>query len=247
MFENLPIIPLRGLVVFPLQTALFDISRAGSLLALEQAMDEQKRVFLAAQRDTSVENPHIEDLYSVGTVARVRQIMRMPDGALRLLVSGERRALLVELEEHGNFAMAHIAPMAICRLEDERVRRAHARVLRGLVRDLNRQTDALTSEALNMIVGEKNAVVMGDIAAAHVLGAFEDKQELLEAFWLKFSEIVQIKDQSTAAIVASYDLVVITAAHTNFDYDMIQKNAQAIFDTRNAMQSIAVRENIEVL
>ena len=180
MFENLPIIPLRGLVVFPLQTALFDISRAGSLLALEQAMDEQKRVFLAAQRDTSVENPHIEDLYSVGTVARVRQIMRMPDGALRLLVSGERRALLVELEEHGNFAMAHIAPMAICRLEDERVRRAHVRVLRGLVRDLNRQTDALTSEALNMIVGEKDAVVMGDIAAAHVLGAFEDKQELLE-------------------------------------------------------------------
>lgn len=50
-----------------------------------------------------------------------------------------------------------------------------------------------------------------------------------------------------AAIVASYDLVVITAAHTNFDYDMIQKKAQAIFDTRNAMQSIAARENIEVL
>lgn len=179
-FEKLPVIPLRGIVVFPLQTAMFDISRPGSLRALEQVVEEQKRVFLVAQRDSAVENPHIENLYGVGTVARVRQVLRLPDGSLRVLVGGERRALLVELLEQGDFAVASIAPMALVRLESEALRRAHARVIRRLVRALNQQTGLLTSEAVNMITGEKDAVVMGDIAAAHVLSALEDKQELLE-------------------------------------------------------------------
>lgn len=118
-FEKLPVIPLRGIVVFPLQTAMFDISRPGSLRALEQVVEEQKRVFLVAARDSAVENPHIENLYGVGTVARVRQVLRLPDGSLRVLVGGERRALLVELLEQGDFAVASIAPMALGSLGEQ--------------------------------------------------------------------------------------------------------------------------------
>ncbi|MBE5766471.1 MAG: endopeptidase La [Clostridiales bacterium] len=178
--ERLPIIPLRALVIFPAQTSVFDVARANSILALEHAMSADKRVFLVAQRDSTIEKPHIEDLFTVGTVAKIKQIVRHPDGVLRVLVGGERRAILADMLEQGEFSVGKIAPMITQPLEDINLNHAHARVLRKLVKDASRSLDSLSNETAGMISGERDAIAMADMAAAHILNAFEDRQEILE-------------------------------------------------------------------
>ena len=91
-FEKLPMIPLRGLSVFPGMILNFDIERPLSVAALDAAMEGDRRVFLLAQLDADVEEPGQEDLYTIGCIAGVRQILRMPGGGVRVLVEGKSRA-----------------------------------------------------------------------------------------------------------------------------------------------------------
>ena len=93
-FEKLPMIALRGLSVFPAMILNFDIERPISVAALDQAMEGERRIFLLAQRDADIEEPEERDLYHIGCVAYVRQILRMPGGAVRVLVEGKSRAQL---------------------------------------------------------------------------------------------------------------------------------------------------------
>ncbi len=93
-YEKLPMIALRGLSVFPSMILNFDIERPISIAALDAAMEGDRRVFLLAQRDPDVEEPRPEDLYEIGCIAGIRQILRMPGGGVRVLVEGERRAQL---------------------------------------------------------------------------------------------------------------------------------------------------------
>ena len=100
MFENvekLPMIALRGLSVFPSMILNFDIERPISIAALDRAMEEERRIFLLAQKDADVEEPGQNDLYSIGCIAYVRQILRMPSGGVRVLVEGKNRARLNRL------------------------------------------------------------------------------------------------------------------------------------------------------
>ena len=91
---KMPLLPLRGMVVFPYMIIHLDAGRERSVAALERAMTENRRVLLCAQRDPDVNEPKREDLYDVGTVAEVRQLLKMPGGAFRVLVEGICRAEL---------------------------------------------------------------------------------------------------------------------------------------------------------
>ena len=91
---RLPLIPLRGLMVFPHMVLHFDVGRVKSTAALEKAMVEDQKVFLVAQRDGNVEDPGLEDLCRVGTVALVKQVLNLPGDAIRVLVEGESRAMI---------------------------------------------------------------------------------------------------------------------------------------------------------
>lgn len=96
--EVMPIVALRGLTVFPQLIIHFDLNREKSIAAVEQAMKEEgQRLFLTAQKDLQTADPGLEDLYPVGTVARIRQVTRMPDRVVRVLVEGESRAQLLEI------------------------------------------------------------------------------------------------------------------------------------------------------
>ncbi|HIS99384.1 MAG TPA: LON peptidase substrate-binding domain-containing protein, partial [Candidatus Faecaligallichristensenella faecipullorum] len=99
--EMLPLLPLRGIALFPGIMVHFDVGREKSILALEKAMESDQRLFVVAQRKFSTEDPFLDDLYSVGTVLRVRQVVKLPDGVFRVLADGESRALLLDahLEE----------------------------------------------------------------------------------------------------------------------------------------------------
>ena len=93
----LPVLALRGLVVFPGSVTHFDVGRVSSARAVEEAMRADQMIFLIAQRDVQCENPKKTDLYSVGTVAYVRQILRLPGDNMRILVEGKYRAQLTDL------------------------------------------------------------------------------------------------------------------------------------------------------
>ena len=94
---TLPVIPLRGLVVFPFMILHFDVGRKKSVMALERAMEDNQKVFLTAQKDIEVEDPKGSDLYKFGVIASVKQLLKMPNGNIHVLVEGERRGKLIEV------------------------------------------------------------------------------------------------------------------------------------------------------
>ena len=93
----LPVLPLRGIVVFPGCVTHFDVGRSRSARAVEEAMRADQMIFLVAQRDVQCDEPKKTDLYSVGTVAYVRQILRLPGDNMRILVEGKYRAQLTDM------------------------------------------------------------------------------------------------------------------------------------------------------
>ena len=96
-YAKLPLVPLRGLVVFPNTVVTVDLGRERSLNALKKAMEEDGRLFLTAQRDSTLDHPSETDLYTTGTVVKIRQIAQQPDQVVRVLVEGLYRAILMEV------------------------------------------------------------------------------------------------------------------------------------------------------
>ena len=99
VIETLPMVPLRDVVVFPHMMMPFVIGRPSSTRALEHALLKDKRIFLAAQHDASVDDPRPEDIYTMGCVANVVQSLKLPDGNIKVLVEGVERARAVEWKE----------------------------------------------------------------------------------------------------------------------------------------------------
>ena len=110
---RLPLIALRGLVAFPNAATTLDAGREKSINAVERASEGDRRILLVAQRDANVEHPHQADLYQVGTLARIKQVMRLPDGAVRLFVEGIERVILTSVLDAGDvlFGEAFCVPV----------------------------------------------------------------------------------------------------------------------------------------
>src|SRR5258707_6410234 len=103
VYETLPIVPLRDVVVFPHMMMPFVIGRPSSTRALEHALLKDKRIFLAAQHDASIDDPRPDDVYTMGCVANVVQSLKLPDGNIKVLVEGVDRARAVEWKEDKGF------------------------------------------------------------------------------------------------------------------------------------------------
>ncbi|MDY7099254.1 MAG: LON peptidase substrate-binding domain-containing protein, partial [Pseudomonadota bacterium] len=108
MTQNFPILPLRDIVVFPGMTVPLFVGRDKSVAALEAAMEASKDIFLLAQLDPSCDDPEGDDLYDVGVVAQVLQLLKLPDGTVRVLVEGSDRAKLKALREEGDHVIAEV-------------------------------------------------------------------------------------------------------------------------------------------
>ncbi|MBQ1335715.1 MAG: LON peptidase substrate-binding domain-containing protein, partial [Selenomonadaceae bacterium] len=101
--RTLPLLPLRGMMVFPYMIIHLDVGRERSVAALEQAMVSDRQVVVTAQKDAEVDEPAREELYDVGTVVEIRQVLKLPGGTVRVLVEGLHRALIMdyrELDDH---------------------------------------------------------------------------------------------------------------------------------------------------
>ena len=108
MVMKMPAVALRGMVILPGMVAHFDVSRAKSIKAVEEAMMDEQKIFLVAQKDVEQENPDIEDLFKIGIIAEVKQVIKLQNNIVRILVEGKERAELSAFLENPDYLLAEI-------------------------------------------------------------------------------------------------------------------------------------------
>jgi len=179
---TLPLLPLRDVVVFPHMVIPLFVGRAKSIRALEKAMDDGKQILLVAQRSASKDEPSAEDLHAIGTVATILQMLKLPDGTVKVLVEGRQRAKVDQV--HGDadeYFTADITPVALDgadTAEVEALRRALLAQFEQFVK-LNKK---IPSEILSSLNGIDRAGRLADTIVAHLPLKLEQKQEILEMF-----------------------------------------------------------------
>ncbi len=176
---HLPLIPLRGLMVFPHMVLHFDVGRAKSIAALEKAMVEDQTVFLVAQRDGDVEDPGLEDMCRVGTVALVKQVLNLPGDSIRVLVEGQNRALLQAITQEDPCWMADVA-VPSQEIPDSSETQALVRTTHELFDEYARASMRVSGETLHSVGNVDRPDQLADIIAANVLTRVEDRQAILE-------------------------------------------------------------------
>ena len=176
---NLPLIPLRGLMVFPHMVLHFDVGRQRSIAALEKAMTEDQTVFLVAQRDGDVEEPEFGDLCQVGTVALVKQVLNLPGDSIRVLVEGQYRAVLRAITEEEPCWMADVETAGDSFADTPEVQ-ALMRTTHDLFEEYARASFRVSGETLRSVGDVDKPDQLADIIAANVLTRVEDRQAILE-------------------------------------------------------------------
>jgi ATP-dependent Lon protease len=173
-------IPLRGIIAFPTTAVTFDVGRDKSVNAIERAMEGDRRVFSVAQRDASNDQPHMGDVYQVGTIITVKQLMRLPDGTVRVFADGVCRALLTDIIEGGEIQIAEIYPVNEASQIEGLELTAYTRVIRSRAGKLARTRALGQAELTSAIAGERDPAALCDLVAANLIGDISDKQSVLE-------------------------------------------------------------------
>ena len=178
--EKLPLLPLRGMAAFPHAIIWVEVGRERSLAALEAVAEGDKRLLMVAQRDADCEQPKMDDLYSVGTVVRIRHVMPVSDECVRLMCEGERRALLLSMNDEGHFSSADFAELPSDTEGDETELIGYAERAKTLFFMLSKERGRLAGELLRIIEGETNPDVVANMVAANGLRRLDQKQIILE-------------------------------------------------------------------
>ncbi|MGE0043944.1 MAG: endopeptidase La [Vicinamibacterales bacterium] len=179
VYETLPIVPLRDVVVFPHMMMPFVIGRPSSIRALEHALGKDKRIFLAAQHDASVDDPGAEDIYTMGTVANVVQSLKLPDGNIKVLVEGVDRARVIEWKEDKGFYRVDVKVLARQKDQSGDVEATMSRVV-SLFEQYVKLSNNLHYDAMIAAVRVDDPGKLADTIAAHLLVGVDEKQNLLE-------------------------------------------------------------------
>lgn len=179
---SLPMIALRGMTILPEMVAHFDISRERSIEAVQEAMASNQKIFLLTQKDVEVENPGEADLYRVGTVATVKQIIKLPKQILRVLVSAEERAVLNTIEFADPYLRANITipEESDPDIAGEINREAMMRGLRDLYLDYAARMPKITKDMVNQIKEITELKKMVNQVAANMPLDYRELQEILE-------------------------------------------------------------------
>lgn len=180
--QILPLLPLRGLTIFPYMVLHFDVGRVKSIKALEEAMVSNQMIFLVAQRDAKTDNPEIKDLYEVGTIAKVKQLLKLPGDTIRVLVEGVSRARISEVVDTEPFCMVEV---------EEKIYYEDALQLQmeALIRNVQKTFDEyvklsnkVSPDAVISISAIENPAQIADVIAANLNIKNEEKQLILEEF-----------------------------------------------------------------
>ncbi|WP_391202264.1 endopeptidase La [Psychrobacillus sp. L4] len=179
-----PVLPLRGLLVYPTMVLHIDVGRERSVAALNEAMLREEKVFLVAQRDMNLVQPTVEDLYDVGILANVKQMVKLPNGTFRVLVEGLQRAIWDEYKEREMYdevsVSAYIEPVKADQ-EDEAL-------MRTLIHNFEKYSKAsksVSEETYKSVVDIAEPGRLADMVASHLPLKVSGKQEILEIMDIK--------------------------------------------------------------
>ncbi|MBQ0131217.1 MAG: LON peptidase substrate-binding domain-containing protein, partial [Comamonas sp.] len=177
---ELPLLPLRDVVIFPHMVIPLFVGRAKSIKALELAMEADRRIMLVSQKTASKDEPTVQDLYEVGTISTILQLLKLPDGTVKVLVEGQQRAQLHDVVERESHFMAQCSALDVQDTDDasseiEALRRAVSQQFDQYVK-LNKK---IPSEILTSIASIDDAGRLADTIAAHLPLKLESKQLVL--------------------------------------------------------------------
>lgn len=178
--EEMPLMALRGLTVFPNMVVHFDVGREASIHALNAAMEEGDTIFLVTQRDIAVEEPEKEDLYSIGTVAAVRQILRLPGDNVRVMVEGLCRGRLVELLHQKAYLAAELQRVPNVAASSSLRSEAVVRQTYDLFEEYVELVPKMPPEVLLNVISHQEPDYLADFIAQNIALRSEDKQAILE-------------------------------------------------------------------
>lgn len=179
--QTLPLLPLRGLVVYPHMMVNIDVGRDRSVAAIEAAIAGDSRILVVSQKDPELDDPTAADLYDVGAVAEIRQFLRLPEGVLRILVDGQQRAEIMEIREGETYAEADVHV-----IDEERVETPSTKDMEALVHGVTSKFEEwvklshkIPPEALVSISIMEDMGRLADIIASHLSLKHEVRQDIL--------------------------------------------------------------------
>lgn len=181
---NVPLLPLRGLLVYPSMVLHIDVGRNRSVAALEQAMLEDQLILLVTQKEMHDEQPEEQDLYQVGTMAYVKQMLKLPNGTLRILVEGVARATWSKYQALEKFTVVDI-DVKEDKVEKDVETQALMRTLLTYFERYAKSSNKITTETINTVADIEEPSRLADIIASHLPIKIADKQEVLEMLNVK--------------------------------------------------------------
>lgn len=184
MKENIPLLPLRGLLVYPSMVLHIDVGRDRSVAALEHAMLNESYIFLAAQKDMRVEAPEKEDLFKIGTLATVKQMLKLPNGTLRILVEGVSRAQVKRYKEDFKFTTVDLELSEDSTYKDPETE-ALMRTLLVYFEKYAKVSKKITEETIDSVIDITEPGRLADVIASHLPLKVQEKQEILAIFNVK--------------------------------------------------------------
>lgn len=178
----LPLIPLRGITIFPHMVLHFDVGREKSLLAVEEAMLNGQEIFLAAQREAKIEEPEEKDIFSIGTICNIKQILKLPGDTIRVLVEGEYRARLIKYVDKEPFFKTEVEKLEDNECVDDDKCEALTRLVKESFEEYMRLSNTISSEVLVNLDELDEPGRFADVISSYLTLKEEKKQELLEAY-----------------------------------------------------------------
>ena len=210
LFLELPIIPLRGIVVFPKMVLHFDVGRKKSIKALQKAMDDDQKVFLVCQKDASVDEPNIDDMYDVGVICTIKQMMRIPGSEnMRVVVEGDERATLYSFTSVKPYigGLVEIAGDNNSNLEiSEDEDKAYQRIIKREFERYASLMPKISNEVIAKVISIKDSGELADFVCSNTFLDYYEKQDILSA--LEPSEricqlVVYLKKENNALEIES--------------------------------------------
>ena len=178
---TLPVLPLRDIVVFPHMIVPLFVGREKSIRALEAVMAEDKQIILVTQKEADTEDPDADGLYSIGTVGSILQLLKLPDGAVKVLVEGQSRATLMDVSDNGTYFEANAAPVQERDMVGEDVE-ALMRTVVSQFEQYIKLNQRVPPEALVTVSRIEEPAKLADSISSHLNLKISEKQDLLETF-----------------------------------------------------------------
>ena len=191
--RSLPMVALRGLTIMPEMIVHFDVSRERSIAAIQQAMVEEQEIFLVAQKSIETENPGQDDVYETGTVASVKQLIKLSKKVVRVLVEGKNRAVLKKIEETDPYLRAEVEVLEEqeITIPDDLNAEAMMRGLKEIITEYAAKNGKISKESVAEILDITDLKCLVNEVAANIPLKYKDQQELLEEldFWSRYEKL----------------------------------------------------------